>query len=569
MRYSPSMEQAEAHEGKRSADLRALMRHIRETTHRLTGHVHRSLHAKSHALLEGRLEVEPNLPPELAQGLFATSGSYPVILRLSSNRGDILDDDIGVPRGLALKVIGVEGARLPGSESNATQDFVLVNQPFFTEPDLRVFRRNMRVVDATTHTGLLWKKALAAALRPVVAAARSLGRTAPTLTTMGGHPLSHPLGDTYFSQVPFRHGEHVAKYALVPVSPELRRLKGRRVAMRGRPNALREACIAHFLRHGGVWELRAQLRTNPRTMPVENAATEWSEDESPYRTVARLTVEPQPAWSEARARIVDDGLSFSPWHGLVAHRPLGAINRARLVAYEEAARDRAARQGCPLREPNRRLELPADPPQVFGTAPGREGKRPRTPDAVPGAWEAPMKPMAPVVMAGVAGALLGGVALAVTRPGSRRHAEREEAARRAIAAEAAAMRAQLERVYPAPRRASPSARRAEPRRVVEAEAPPPRREEAERGPGWASQLMAMLAPAVLPVAAAASAAPPGQRAAAALGAASRLGLPAAVAAAPGPVGRSFGIVQAFRDGFAGAPAPLPGAALLRAFISRP
>ncbi|MBY0339200.1 MAG: catalase family protein, partial [Acetobacteraceae bacterium] len=402
MRYSPSIEEAEPWEGKRAADLRALMRDIRETTHRLTGHAHRSLHAKSHALLEGTLDVLPGLPRELAQGMFAEPRSYPVVLRLSSNRGDILDDDIGVPRGLAMKVIGVEGPRLPGARSAATQDFVLVNQPFFTEPDLRVFRRNIRIVDATTQTGLLWKKAVSAVLRPAVAAARALGRRAPTLTTMGGHPLTHPLGDAYLSQVPFRHGEYVAKYALVPVSPELRRLQDRRLDMRGRPNALRQACIAHFRRHGGVWELRAQLRTNPRTMPIENASAEWPEAESPYRTVARVTVPPQPAWNEARARLVDDGLAFNPWHGIEAHRPLGAINRARLVAYAESARFRAERNGCPIREPGRAPEWPADAPEVFGTAPGREGRRPRTPDARPGAWEPPMRPATPVVLAGLA-----------------------------------------------------------------------------------------------------------------------------------------------------------------------
>jgi hypothetical protein len=50
-------------------------------------------------------------PPALAQGSFAWPAPYPVVLRSSTSPGDILDDSISSPRGLALKVIGVDGAR--------------------------------------------------------------------------------------------------------------------------------------------------------------------------------------------------------------------------------------------------------------------------------------------------------------------------------------------------------------------------------------------------------------------------------------------------------------------------
>jgi hypothetical protein len=372
--FSPAIETTEPGEGRLSADLRALMRGIRDRTWKRTGHAHRSLHAKSHALLAGEMEVLDGLPPELAQGLFSRPGRYPVILRLSSNRGDVLDDDVGVPRGLAVKVIGVEGERLPGSEAHRTQDFILVDQPFFTEPDLRVFRRNIRVVRATTETGHLWKKTAAAALRPLVATERRLGLWAPTLTTMGGHPVSHPFGDRYFTQVPFRHGDYVAKYALAPATAAMQALKDAPLPLR--PNAVREAAIRFLRDEPLVWEFGAQLRTDPDRMPIENAATEWPERLSPFRTVARITVPPQPAWSEARARAVDDSMSFNPWHGLEAHQPLGSVNRARMVAYAEGAQVRAQRNGCPIHHPAAAVALPDAPAAAVSFAPGREGTRP-------------------------------------------------------------------------------------------------------------------------------------------------------------------------------------------------
>ena len=409
--YDPSIEHPERDETAKAARLRALMRDNQDTALRLTGHATRGLHTKSHGLLEGELRVLDGLPPELAQGLFARPAAYPAILRLSSNRPDVLDDDIGVPRGLALKVIGVEGDRLPGSATHRTQDFVMVNQPSFTEPDLGVFVRNIRFVNATAHTGLAWKKALAAVLRRIVGPLKAVGIRARSLTTMGGHPLTHPLGETFFSQVPFRHGDHVAKYALFPVSPALAALTDAPLDLRGRPNGLREAVTAFFAENGAAWELRAQLRTDPATMPIENAATEWPESESPYVAVARITIPPQPAWSEARARMVDDGLAFSPWHGLEAHRPLGAVNRARQAAYAEGAAFRSAANRCPIHEPTARLSLPDDPPEVFGDTPGREGRRPRTPDARPGTWEAPMRDTARGLTAGALGGLAAGAVL--------------------------------------------------------------------------------------------------------------------------------------------------------------
>jgi hypothetical protein len=74
--------------------------------------------------------------------LFAQAGTYPVILRLSSTPGDLLDDSVSTPRGLAIKVIGVAGERLPGSEGAVTQDFILINGPAFAAPDAKSFLKN-------------------------------------------------------------------------------------------------------------------------------------------------------------------------------------------------------------------------------------------------------------------------------------------------------------------------------------------------------------------------------------------------------------------------------------------
>ena len=101
-----------------------------------------------------------------------------------------------------------------------------------------------------------------------------------------------------------------------------------------------------------------QLCTDLDKMPVEDASVEWPEQDSPYVAVARISVPPQQAWSEARSAAVDDGYSFSPWHGLAAHQPLGSVMRARKAAYQASAEFRAERNGRPLAEPTELDSLP-------------------------------------------------------------------------------------------------------------------------------------------------------------------------------------------------------------------
>ena len=371
--YHPGVERLEPGEAESDASLERSVRGILARTWGNYGHAVRGVHAKSHGLLEGELQVLDGLPPALAQGVFARAATYPAAVRVSINPSDVMDDSISAPRGIAVKLIGVSGERLPGSEADVTQDFTFVNGPYFVVPSVRIFAGTFKTLALSAETGQVWKKAVSAVLRGVAAVLNAAGTDSGLVKGMGGQVLTHPLGETYYTQTAFRHGDYVAKLSLLPVSPELAALKDRRVSIAGQPNGLRAAVIDFFRSHGATWELRVQLRTNADTMPVEDASVAWPEAESPYLPVARLVVPPQPAWSEARARQVDDSLAFNPWHGLEAHRPLGAVNRARRRVYGLSAAFRGARNGCPMREPQAWAGLSADPAAVFG-APGREGR---------------------------------------------------------------------------------------------------------------------------------------------------------------------------------------------------
>jgi len=115
-------------------------------------------------------------------------------------------------------------------------------------------------------------------------------------------------------------------------------------------DALREEIDAVIAAQGGEWELRVQLCADLEAMPVENPTVVWDATESPFRAIARIVVPPQSGWNDDKTRRIDDGMAFNPWHGLAAHQPLGAINRARRSAYAMSANFRAAFNGCPIHE---------------------------------------------------------------------------------------------------------------------------------------------------------------------------------------------------------------------------
>ena len=354
--FSPDVETIPDDEAETITELNETMGKIRQTTFENSGHAMRSVHAKSHGYLVGEMTIEPGLAAEFAQGLFAGTGTHPVLMRFSTNPGDILDDKVSVPRGLAIKVLDVNGPQLSGQ--GTTQNFVLANGPAFTVPTPKKFLQNLKLLAKTTDKGEGAKIALSATLQAVEKVVEAFGGKSGTLVSLGGHAETNVLGESYFSQVPLRFGDYIAKLSVVPISNGLTALTDAKVDLKDKPDGLRQALVDFFAANGGQWAVKVQLCRDLESMPIEDASAEWTEDDSPYVTVATISVQAQAAWTEARATAVDDGMLFSPWRGLVAHQPLGGVMRSRKSVYEKSAEFRAARNGRPVEEPTSLMGLP-------------------------------------------------------------------------------------------------------------------------------------------------------------------------------------------------------------------
>ena len=352
--YTPAVEQPAADEHVIFDELSRTMQHITRTMADRYRHAYRPVHAKSHGILVGTLEVATGLLEPLAQGLFAQASSYPVVMRFSTNPGDLLADSVSSPRGLAVKVLGVAGDTVPNHAGQTTQDFVCVDQDAFSAPDPAGFLKQIQLFDKTLEVPEGAKHAVSLAARATNAVIGVVGLHSATLEGIGA-PAVHILGESFTTVAPMRYGAYVAKIGFAPASDNLRALTGKSVDLGDDYNALGGLIKKFFRNETAVWEVKAQLALAPAgkedKFPIEDASVSWPAEQSPWQTVARITVAPQDTYSDARQRFVDEQLSFTPWHALAAHRPLGGIMRSRLKAYEEASKYRAQRNGHPHVEP--------------------------------------------------------------------------------------------------------------------------------------------------------------------------------------------------------------------------
>jgi len=350
VRFDPSVEKLQPDEAETVAKLNDVFDQILEKTAEDYGHAVRAVHAKAHAVLKGTMRIEDNLPQELAQGLFARAGDHDVFLRISTNAGDILPDAVSLPRGVALKVLAVDGDRLPGAEGR-TQDFIFVNGKVFQAKTAEKFLGNLKLLAKTTDKLEGTKETLSTVLRGVNKALTAVGVESPAVASLGGAPNTDPLGETYFSVTPFRYGDFIAKFSLAPISPDITSLTGHEIDATDRPDAIRETVQEEMSTRTAIWEFRVQLCRNLEKQPVEDSTVEWDESETPFHRVATVMVTPQDSWSSEMVQTVDEEMRFNIWTGLAAHQPLGNINRARQEPYRHSSEFRSKFNGCPMHEP--------------------------------------------------------------------------------------------------------------------------------------------------------------------------------------------------------------------------
>jgi len=356
--YRDDIETPESNEQESIDGIIAGMTQETRTVEKRDGHAVRASHAKSTACVTGELVVADDLPPELAQGLFAKPGRFAVAVRFAQGPGEKLGDRVSTHRGMAIKVFGVDGERLAGHDA-PTQDFVLASGTTFPAGTAAGFLSQAKKIGATTPMPEGVKSAAASVARNINRVLNAIGAGPSPTLDFYGHPFSHPLAETYFSQCPVRYGGHVAKLGAFPVAAEQRALADWRLDPHQDEDGFRHAAVDYFDGDEAVFELRAQLWTDADAQPIEDTSVDWPVADSPYRTIATIRLPRQAAYGPDRVRYFDEVMTFRPAHSLAAHRPLGGVMRARMQVYQALSDVRHRDTGIPAANTARIEDIPA------------------------------------------------------------------------------------------------------------------------------------------------------------------------------------------------------------------
>jgi hypothetical protein len=298
--------------------------------------VPRGQHMKGHGCVRAAFEVLADIPESLRKGIFAEPRTFDAYIRFSNGKG--WDDRQGDAHGMAIKLVGVPGEKLLESEKDATtQDFVLFDNPVFfikNVADYVPFMKDFRNLKAS---GLTFGK-IVSGLKLLF----SQNYKWKLLRETGSKKPDSPLRITYWSTTPAKLGDSAVKYRATPDlagSPSVERVDS--------PDLLRLAMVAHLEGHEARFDFAVQVQTDPLSMPVEDPTVDWG---APFRKIATIRIPPQVFDTPDRREFCEN-LSFTPWHSLPDHRPLGGINRARKAIYSAISFQRHQLNGVPQREP--------------------------------------------------------------------------------------------------------------------------------------------------------------------------------------------------------------------------
>ena len=300
------------------------------------GMARRDAHAKAHATLQATFQVVEGLPAPLRVGVFAEPRAFPALIRFSNGSGELKADWAPDGRGMAIKLLGVAGS------ASTTQDFLLIDHPvFFVRNAADYVRFSTIKPQASFFTSLTHPRLHEAAIAAAIAL----------------QVPNNPLAVRYWSMTPYAFGHVACKFSARPTGsvPSV----GNRVAH----DFMRLAMVRALEQADTTFDFMVQLRADA-TMPIEDPTIEWREDAAPFVTVARITI-PRQNFDTPDQRALGEALSFTPWHALPEHRPLGGINRVRRAVYEAISTYRHQFNHAPRVEPASLpiLAAPASPGQ--------------------------------------------------------------------------------------------------------------------------------------------------------------------------------------------------------------
>lgn len=275
----------------------------------------RDAHPKQHGLVKARFEIIADLPDEFACGVLQAGKIYQAWVRFSNQNAPPQPDVKKDIRGAAIKLMNVSGEKICTADGNQTsQDFVTISTPVFVTHNVREFYFLIKAL-VSGKVALLW---------------HFLWHPRSLFNLLKSNKVDvSPLTIRYWSTTPYLLGaDKVVKYSLIPH----RNMLDGYAADPADDDYLRKNMIQQLSHEDCAFDFCIQIQKNQKRMPIEDPGKLWREEESPFIKVATLII-PKQVFDMPAQDAYGRHLSFSPWHTLPEHKPLGGINRARRKIY--------------------------------------------------------------------------------------------------------------------------------------------------------------------------------------------------------------------------------------------
>ncbi len=284
-----------------------------------TSYAARGVHAKGHACVKAYVDVRKDIQQQLQHGVFAQPGrQYKAWIRFSNSGSNMAksDDNAKDARGMALKLLNV-GENLSGG---TTQEFIAHNSPAFFVTSVDDYNQFVATKGNPTY--------FIQGYNPFNWRLRELWQ----LVTAYAEPPPSPLWATYFSNTAYKLGPHNVNLKMQACASQASKVKQDKAD----PDFLRHNLAQELLQGGACMQLAVQRQDATKQMPIEDATVLWKEEASPFVPVADIHILKQTFDTPTQQQFCEN-LSYSPWNALAAHRPIGALNRARQLVYQASA----------------------------------------------------------------------------------------------------------------------------------------------------------------------------------------------------------------------------------------
>jgi hypothetical protein len=157
--------------------------------------------------------------------------------------------------------------------------------------------------------------------------------------------FANPLQIRYWSTTPYLFGVHAVKYSAIPRGEHRDTIPANHD-----DNFLHHAMVKQLATEDAYFDFTVQFQTDAAEMPIEDAGKEWKETSSPFLKVATIKI-PHQNFTSTQHVEFGENVSFTPWHCLPEHRPLGGINRSRKLVYETISNFRHQYNNVARQEP--------------------------------------------------------------------------------------------------------------------------------------------------------------------------------------------------------------------------